>query len=97
VGDVRDFVLVGRRVYPADVYRAAVNTAMLSHLERSLPEGCTARQAARAVSGLRTKEAHAAVMRQALALLTASGAEVPLVEAVREGRGLPIAAFPDSV
>ena len=89
-----DFILAGGRAYPASVFHAALNTAMLARLEATLPEGSSPRRAFRAVRDLKTHQAHAAVMNHTLRLLAESGEDVPLAQAIREAKAIPIAAFP---
>lgn len=92
-----DYVFVGGKAYPAAVYHAALNEALLDRLERTLPEGATPRQAARAIQALKKPANYKAVMNDALARVAASGLDVPLAEAIRDAEGLPIAAFPEQL
>lgn len=86
--------MAGGKVYPVEAYHAALNQATLERLEATLPHGSSLRRAYMAVRSLKTREAYKAVMRRTMRLLAESGADVPLAQALREGRGLPIAAFP---
>ena len=92
-----DFMIVAGKVYTTDTYHAALNTAILNRLEKTLPEGATLRRACKALSSLKTPSAHSAVMRDMIALLDASGADVPLKTALELGGGLPIAGIPNTV
>lgn len=93
----RDFVMHDRQCYPAEAFHAALAEATANRLEALLPQGATPRQAFKAVRSLKTPEAHAAVMSEAMRILRDSGTAVPLVEAIKLGNGLPIAAFPGSL
>ena len=92
-----DFVFVAGKVYPAAVLHDAIADALLARLRQSLPENSSLRRAARSIQSLRTPEAHRAVMNRALEIVEASGKDIPLEEAVKLARGLPIAAFPNRI
>jgi len=95
--DPRDYVLVAGKCYPADLLHQAMHEVVLERIGRLVPEGSSPRRAMRVVRDLKTEQAHKAVMREALQRVADSGEDVPLADAIREGGGLPIAAFPGSL
>ena len=95
--DPPDFVLVAGKCYSSALLHAAIHTVFLETLERRVPQGTSPRRVALIVRDMKTKQAHKAVMREALQRMADSGEDVPLVQAIRDGKGLPIAAFPASL
>jgi hypothetical protein len=71
-----------------------MHTVVLERIERLVPEGSSPRCAMRVVRDLKTQKVHKAVMGETLRRIAESGEDVPLAEAIRNGGGLPIAAFP---
>lgn len=92
--EVVDHVLVAGKCYPAHLLHAAMHTVFLEHLARRVPLNSSPRRIALVLRDMKTKQAHKAVMGEALRRVADSGEDVPLAQAIQEGKGLPIAAFP---
>ena len=94
MSDFTDHVLVAGKCYPSALLHAAIHTVFLEFLGNRLAPDTTPRRAALIIREFKTERAHKAVMAEALRRVAESGEDVPLVDAIRAGNGLPIAAFP---
>lgn len=87
-----ELVLVAGKLYRHVDFVDAMHDTFLKRLSDVVPQGASVKQACKALAGFKTEEAHAATLKEAIAVLCARTAPVD-PDSLQQGKHAVVATF----